>query len=52
MGRRGGGEDRRDTLRDYNADLGVAVLKTLAKVRVDERVVKVLASVDVQGELA
>lgn len=28
------------------------MLKTLAKVRVDERVAKVLASLDLQGELA
>ena len=44
--------ERRRAASAYNADLGVAVLKTLAKVRVDDRAVKLLASLDLQGELA
>ena len=44
--------ERKRAASAYNADLGVAVLKAFAKVRVDERVAKVLASLDLQGELA
>ncbi len=35
----------------YNAELGAAVLKRLAKVRVDERALRILTAVDLHGEL-
>jgi len=35
----------------YNAELGAAVLKRLAKVRVDEAVVQILTAVDLHGQL-
>ena len=34
----------------YNDELGIAIVKTLSKTKVDERVVKVLAAVDFDGE--
>jgi hypothetical protein len=35
----------------FNDELGVAVVKSLSRLRVDERVVKILAAVDLHGEL-
>jgi ParB/RepB/Spo0J family partition protein len=35
----------------FNDELGAAVVKSLSRLRVDERVVKVLAAVDLHGEL-
>ena len=36
----------------FNDELGAAVVKTLSRVKVDERTVRILAAVDVHGELA
>ena len=35
----------------FNEELGIAIVKTLSKTKVDDRVVKVLAAVDFDGEL-
>jgi ParB/RepB/Spo0J family partition protein len=35
----------------FNDELGIAIVKTLSKTKVDERVVKILAAVDFDGEL-
>ena len=45
-------KERRRAATAYNQELGVAVVKQLSKVKVDERVVKVLAAVDLAGELS
>jgi hypothetical protein len=34
----------------YNEELGIAIVKTLSKTKVDERVVQILAAVDYDGE--
>lgn len=44
-------QERRRRAIAYNLELGAAVLKHLARVKVDERVVKVLAAIDFSGEL-
>ena len=46
------GQERRRQAAAYNLELGAAVLKHLARLKVDERVVKILAAVDVHGELS
>ena len=35
----------------YNAELGAVILRKLAKVRIDERVLRILTAVDLHGEL-
>jgi hypothetical protein len=35
----------------FNTELGAAVVKSLSRLRVDERVVKILSAVDLHGEL-
>jgi len=35
----------------YNDELGAAVVKSLSRLRVDERVIKILTAVDLHGEL-
>ncbi len=44
-------QERRPQAMAYNLELGAAVLKHLARVKVDERVVKILAAIDFSGEL-
>lgn len=44
-------QERRRQATAYNLELGAAVLKHLARVKVDERVIKVLAAVDFSAEL-
>lgn len=45
-------QERRRQATAYNLELGAAVLKHLARVKVDERVVKILAAIDLSGELS
>lgn len=45
-------QERRRQAAAYNLELGAAVLKHLARVKVDERIVKVLAAIDFSGELS
>jgi ParB/RepB/Spo0J family partition protein len=43
--------ERRHRAQAFNAQLGVAVLKAFAKVKVDERVVRILSAVDFKDDL-
>lgn len=43
--------ERRQRAQAYNAELGVAVLKAFSKVKLDERVVRVLSAVDFKDDL-
>lgn len=44
-------QERRRQATGYNLELGAAVLKYVARVKVDERVVKILAAIDFSAEL-
>jgi ParB/RepB/Spo0J family partition protein len=44
-------QERRRQAAAYNLELGAAVLKHLARVKVDERVIKIIAAIDFSGEL-